>query len=104
MQGQWIKEVTNHKYLGIHVSPYLKWSSYWLHSKESMDKNQCHEKKFQVDRKTLEIIFMSFIRSILEYGDVLFDNCTQHEKLELEKIQYEAGRKCYRHNETFIYW
>ena len=51
--------------------------------------------KFKLDRKTLETIYLVFIRPIrpiLEYGDVLWDNCTQYEKNELDKIQNEAAR------------
>ena len=48
--------------------------------------------KFELDRKSLEIISRTFIRPILEYGDVLFDHCTNYEKQELEKIQTEAAR------------
>ena len=35
---------------------------------------------------------MTFIRPILEYADVLWDNRTQQEKQDLEKIQLEAAR------------
>jgi hypothetical protein len=35
---------------------------------------------------------MSFIRSLLEYGVVNFDNCTSQEKATIEKLQYEAAR------------
>jgi hypothetical protein len=39
--------------------------------------------KFQLDRNSLQIINLSFIRpNIEEYGDELFDNCTQHDKKE----------------------
>ena len=48
--------------------------------------------KYQLDRLSLEIIYTSFIRPILEYGDILFDNCTQYEKDELDKVQSEAAR------------
>jgi hypothetical protein len=48
--------------------------------------------KFTLDRKSLDIIYLSFIRPILEYGDVFFDNCTKLEKTELEQIQHEAAR------------
>ena len=43
-------------------------------------------------RKSLETIYLTFIRSLLEYGDVIWDNCTQYEKNELDKIQNEAAR------------
>ena len=48
--------------------------------------------KFQLDRKPLEIIYTSFIRPILEYGNEIWDNCTQYEKDDLEIIQTEAAR------------
>ena len=48
--------------------------------------------KYDLDRKSLETIYIVFIRPILEYADVLWDNCTQAEKQELEKIQLEAAR------------
>ena len=35
---------------------------------------------------------MTFIRPYLKYGDVTWDNCTQSEKNELEKIQNESER------------
>ena len=48
--------------------------------------------KFQLDRKLLEMIYTSFIRPILEYGNEIWDNCTQYEKDDLEKMQTEAAR------------
>ena len=48
--------------------------------------------KFKLDRKSSETIYLTFIRPLLEHGDVLWDNCTQYEKDELDKIQNEAAR------------
>ena len=48
--------------------------------------------KFKLDRKSLETIYIAFIRPLLEYADVIWDNCSQYEKDELEKIQNEAAR------------
>jgi hypothetical protein len=48
--------------------------------------------RFILDRHSLEKIYMSFIRPLLEYGDVNFDNCTSQEKETIEKVQYEAAR------------
>ena len=48
--------------------------------------------KFILDRKSLESVYLSFIRAVLEYGDRTWANCTQYEKQDLDKIQNEAAR------------
>ena len=35
---------------------------------------------YKLDRKSLETIYTAFIRPILEYGDVICDNCAQYRK------------------------
>ena len=47
---------------------------------------------FILDRKYLQSICFSFIRPPLKYADLVWDNCTQYEANELEKIQIEAAR------------
>ena len=46
----------------------------------------------RLDRTTLEIIYIAFIRPILEYADIVWCNLTKYEENELEKIQLEATR------------
>ena len=48
--------------------------------------------KFQLDRKSLQSIYFSFIRPLPEYADVVWNNCTQYESNELDKIQNEVTR------------
>ena len=45
-----------------------------------------------MDRKSLQTIYVSIIGPLLDYADVVWDNCTQQQINELEKIQIEAGR------------
>ena len=47
--------------------------------------------KSKLDRKSFEPIYIAFIRPLLEYGDVIWDSCTQYEKNEPDKIQIEAA-------------
>ena len=47
---------------------------------------------FTINQKSLETIYFAYIRSLSEYADVLWDNCTQQQCNEIEKIQLEAGR------------
>lgn len=48
--------------------------------------------KFKADRKTLEVMYFSYVRPILEYADVIWDNCPEYLKDRLEQINYEAAR------------
>ena len=51
-------------------------------------------RKFKIipDGNTLERMYIVFIRPILEYADVIWDNCTLYDKQKLEQIQLEAAR------------
>ena len=48
--------------------------------------------KFKLDRKSLQIIYFTFIRPILDSADVVWNNYTQYEVNELEKNQNETDR------------
>ena len=94
MQNYQIAEVNTHKHLGLYLSNDCTWHHHinYIKDKAWFRINIMRKLKFKLDRKSLEIIYTTFIRPILEYGDVIWDNCTQYEKLELEKIQNEAAR------------
>ena len=47
---------------------------------------------FLLDHKSLETILVSFIKPLIEYRDVVLDNCTQQDKLDIENIQNYAAR------------
>ena len=47
---------------------------------------------YTLDRQTLEIMYKSFIRPILEYGDVLLSNITEGQSYKLECVQKRCGR------------
>ena len=94
MEGSQITEVESHKHLGIFLSNDCTWHKHIEYIKEKAWKrvNAMRKLKYEFERKSLEIIYFSFIRPILEYGDTIWDNCTQYEKAELDKIQDEAAR------------
>ena len=48
--------------------------------------------KRRLDRKSLQTIYFSFIRPIIEYADVVWDNCPQDLKEQIDKIQKESAR------------
>ena len=44
--------------------------------------------KFKINRT----VYLPFIRPRLEYTEVVGNNCTQYDSIELDKIQNEAAR------------
>ena len=47
--------------------------------------------KFKISQNSLNQLFISFLRPILEYTSVVWDNCTCTERDYLEKNQHEAA-------------
>ena len=94
MNNEPIKEVSYHKHLGIFLSSDGTWHDHInsITSKAWLRVNLMRKLKFLLDRRSLEIIYVSFIRPLLEYADVVWDNCTLYEVNALEKIQLEAAR------------
>ena len=41
--------------------------------------------KFKLDRKSLELIYTTFIRPFMEYSEFIWDNCTRYEKQEKDQ-------------------
>ena len=94
MLNQQIQEVENHKHLGIYLSNNGTWHTHINYIKEKAWNiiKVMRKLKFQLDRKSLEIIYTSFIRPILEYCKVIWDNCADYEKEDLENIRKEAAQ------------
>ena len=53
---------------------------------------QIRSLKFSLDRRTLQIMYFSFIRPTLEYGDMIWNNCPLYYKDKVEKVNLEAAR------------
>jgi len=94
MQNVNIPIVDVHKHLGVFMSNDCTWHAHisFIKEKAWTRVNIMRRLKLILDRNTLEKIYFSFIRPLIEYSDAVFDNCTQYEKDELEKIQNEAAR------------
>ena len=89
-----IKEVSSHKHLGLVFNKACHWDEHidLITSKATRNLNILRNLKFDLDRKTLQTMYFSFIRPTLEYGDIIFDNCPLYSSEKLEKINTEAAR------------
>ena len=94
MYGQLIPEVTEHKHLGVLLSNNCSWSHHinYVKTKAWQRVNILRKHKFSLDRKALETIYISYIRPILEYANVIWYNCADYEADALEKINIECAR------------
>ena len=89
-----IKNVSDHKHLGVIFSNNGKW-----HSHISSIVKRAWQRigilrtlKFHLNRSCLEKLYITFIRPLLENSDVLWDNCTADQSNDIESIQIEAAR------------
>ena len=89
-----LQEVNSHKQLGVIFSSDLMWSNQILDICLRAGKRVdiLAHLKYRLDRKTLEILYFSYIRPILEYGDVVWGNCSKEETGLLEEVQLRAAR------------
>ena len=81
--------VETHKRLGVYFSTDCTWHKHIDCFKEKAGDESALWGKIP---RSLEIIYLAFIRPLLKYADVIWDNCTLYEKQELDKIQNEAAR------------
>ena len=92
MTIQIITKVENHNHLGVVFQSNCTWHEHlnMIISKAWQRINVMRKLKFMLNKKSLQCISFSFTRPVLEYADVVWDNCTKYEEDELEKIQFEA--------------
>jgi hypothetical protein len=93
LDGTPVSRVPNHKHLGLIVSQDLSWNT---HIEEITDKavrrlGVMRRLKHNLDRMSLERIYLGFIRPLLEYGDVVWDSPLEVIQT-LERIQLDAAR------------
>ena len=94
MNNTIITEVDQHKHLGLTLSNDCKWQHHVKHitSKAWQRIGLLRQLKFTLKRKTLEHVYITFIRPLLEYGDVVWCNCSVEESNMIEAVQLEAAR------------
>ena len=89
-----LTEVQEHKHLGVTLTKNLSWSVHITNISNAASKRLdiMTGLKNMLDRNTLEIMYKSFVRPLLEYSDMLWDGCFQKDADKLEVLQHRAGR------------
>jgi hypothetical protein len=96
LDDQPIERVTSHKHLGVTLANDLSWKThaYNIGKKAYNTLGILRPLRMKLDRASLETLYKSFIRPVLEYADILWhipaDN--RHCLDILERVQREAAR------------
>jgi hypothetical protein len=93
LAGTFVDIVTQHKHLGLTISKDLSWKA---HIEQITDKANrrlgiLRSLKYKLNRSSLETIYKSLIRPILEYGDIVWSSPSQNLDC-LESVQLNAAR------------
>jgi hypothetical protein len=98
LNGENIKEVKQHKHLGLTFNDSLTWSNHIdnLTTKASKCVGLLRRICYEVPRSCLETLYKSMILPILEYGDIIFDGSPDLLMERLEKVQRKAALTCTR--------
>ena len=88
-----VKQVSEHKHSGIIFSEDMKWSKHIAHitSKANQRLGALYRQSHKMTRVQIETLYCCSIRPILEYGSVLFDNCSINDCKLIEGVQRRAA-------------
>ena len=94
MNNTQINETQTHKHLGITFSNSCLWPDHigTICEKAWIRLNLMRTLKFKVSRNSLERIYASIIRPLLEYCDSVWDSSSSEMKKKLDAIHIEAAR------------
>ena len=94
LDGAVLKLVKSHKHLGITLMSSLSWTEHidLTSGKSNRVLGMLKRFKYRWSRATLEICYKSFIRPIIEYGNIIYDLCTIADSDKLESVQLAAAR------------
>jgi hypothetical protein len=88
-----IVQVSEHKHLGVYFTSDMTWSKHinYISSKASQRLGQMYRSSIYLNKHQLSSVYLNMIRPILEYGSILYDNCSAADSRKLENIQRRAA-------------
>jgi hypothetical protein len=105
LDGIQIQETTQFTNLGITLTKNMSWKPHIDKLIDKASKRVTMLKRYQhkLPRPALETIYLTMIRPVLEYGNIIYDNCPNYINNKLEAVQRRAALICtgaYRHTEN----
>ena len=82
------------KHLGLTFNDKLTWTNHIDNIIKGVGKmgDVLTKLKYSLNRSTLETIYFSFVRPKLEYASLIWDNCSELNKIRLENVQLKFAR------------
>ena len=98
LNGTPLKQVNEHRHLGIILQNNLQWNSHVTHiiNKSKKLLHQLRKTRGQLNTPSLLVIYTAYIRPVIEYGSLVLSNTTRTQKDQLERVQRRAARICLR--------
>ena len=89
-----VKDVESHTHLGLTLQSSMSWRKHIVRVFEKASKrlNMLKFVRFKVDCSILTSLYKSLIIPLMEYGDVIWNNCYDCDSALLDGVQYEAAR------------
>jgi hypothetical protein len=102
MEGIEIMETSYYTNLGFTLKDNMHWDIHIdkIINKASKRVTVLQRLRYKIPRPALEKIYLTMIRPVLEYGNILYDNCTNQQSNKIEALQRRAALICsgaYRH-------
>ena len=89
-----MKAAESHTHFGLTFQSSMSWRHHIVQKYEKVSKrlNVLKFVNYKVDRSTLTSLYKSLIRPLMEYGDVIWNNCHGCDSALLDSVQTEAAR------------
>ena len=89
-------EAPEHKHLGVILTSDLKWTAHinYCTSKSLKKLGLLRRQSGNLSRSQKETVYTGVIRPTLEYGSVLYHNCSASDAARLETVQRKAALIC----------
>ena len=95
-KGIQLEQVDEHKHLGVIFTSDLRWTRHIDErvSKAGQQLGLLRRRGKFLSRAQKETIYCSMIRPIIEYGSMLYNNCSLHDSNRIEGVQRKAALIC----------